>query len=218
MARSRRRSSTSTPRPFQPALRGAFVDADASGPGASGFGDPIVVPALLTRAYHGRVDLPAVLREAGVPARLTPVLGPSAPDEAPDPRLLSALVRRLSEVDIPFDGIALLAAGTSNPEARSTVESVAASLSDVFGCACRVGYASGGGSTSAEAVTAVAATGARRVIAGAYFLAPGRLYDAASASAAQAGVVGVAAPLGVAPELVELVVARADDRCAVVAA
>jgi hypothetical protein len=42
----------------------------------------------------------------------------------------------------------------------------------------------------------------------AYFLAPGRLYDVAVASARSAGAVVVAPPLGDAPELVTLITAR----------
>ena len=60
---------------------------------------PIVVPALLTSAYHGRIDLPAVLAAAGRPTRLAPVLGVASPTETPDPLLVNALRRRLSEVD-----------------------------------------------------------------------------------------------------------------------
>jgi sirohydrochlorin ferrochelatase len=45
----------------------------------------------------------------------------------------------------------------------------------------------------------------------AYFLAPGRLYDAAVESARSAGVVTVAAPLGDAPELVRLIGSRVDE-------
>jgi sirohydrochlorin ferrochelatase len=169
---------------------------------------PAVVPALLTHAYHGRVDLPQVLAASGVTARLAPVLGPAAPDEPPDPLLLAALRRRLSELDHPFDGVALLAAGTREEAARSTVEAVASALSVVLGLPCVVGYAAGS-PTGADAVVAVRAQGARRILASSYFLAPGRLHGAVAASARAAGVSGVAAPLGAAAELVGLITARA---------
>jgi sirohydrochlorin ferrochelatase len=170
---------------------------------------PVVVPALLTRAYHGRVDLPAVLASAEVTTRLTPVLGPACRDEAPDPLLVAGLRRRLSELEAPVEGLVLLAAGTSHPAGRSTVETVAAELGRQLNVACVVGYASASSPTGAEAVAAVRATGARRIAAAAYFLAPGRLYSAAAASARSAGALGVAAPLGAADELVRLIVARA---------
>jgi sirohydrochlorin ferrochelatase len=166
---------------------------------------PVVVPMLLTSAYHRRVDLPAVLAAAAVPSRLAPVLGPSSPGEAPDPLLLAALRRRLSELDTAADGLVLIAAGTSHAPARSTVDAVAAALD----LPCVVGYASASGPTAGEAVDAIRATGARRILAASYFLAPGRLYEAAAASARAAGVLGVAAPIGAADELVRLILDRA---------
>jgi sirohydrochlorin ferrochelatase len=170
---------------------------------------PIVVPMLLTSAYHGRVDLPAVLSEAG-PSRLAPVLGPAGPGEAPDPLLVAALRRRLSELDTgpePADGLVLIAAGTSHAPARSTVDAVAAELDHP----CVVGYASASGPTAGEAVEAVRAMGARRILVASYFLAVGRLYEAAAASAMADGASGVAEPLEDAEELVRLIVARAQS-------
>ncbi len=162
----------------------------------------VVVPALLTNAYHGRVDLPGVLATAPVPARLAPVLGP-------DPSLVDALQRRLSELDATPDGVVLVAAGTSDAGARSTVDGMAACLGRRLGVSCAVGYASAAGPTAGDAVLSLRAAGCRTVLAASYFLAPGLLYSAASRSALRAGAAGVAAPLGTADELVRLVVARA---------
>jgi sirohydrochlorin ferrochelatase len=176
---------------------------------------PVVVPALLTSAYHGRVDVPEVLAATGVPVRQTAVLGPAEAGQAPDPLLVEALCRRLSELNIRYDsnvgydGLVLLAAGTSHAGARSTVESVASALSAALCVPCVVGYASASSPSGGEAVAAVRALGAQRVAGASYFLAPGRLYDAAAASATSAGAVGVAAPLGSTEELVRLVLARA---------
>ncbi len=175
---------------------------------------PVVVPALLTSAYHGRIDLPEVLRATGVPTRVTPVIGPSRPEDAPDRRLLAALRRRVSELDTPFDGLVLLAAGTSDERARSTVDGVAAAISVELNVACEVGYASASSRTGADAVAALRAAGSRRIVAASYFLAPGRLHDAAADSARSAGASDVAAPLGAAQELVDLVLARATRPCA----
>lgn len=168
---------------------------------------PIVVPALLTCAYHGRVDLPAVLASTDVDLQLTPVLGPAAPGEQPHPLLLAALRRRLDECDVDHDGLVLIAAGTSYAPARSAVELVARMLAGDLPVA--VGYASGSGPRAADAVAAVRAAGATRVAVASYFLAPGLLYDAAVASAYAGGAVAVAAPLGPAPEITALVLERA---------
>jgi sirohydrochlorin ferrochelatase len=170
---------------------------------------PIVVPALLTHAYHSRADLPAVLASAGTPTRLADVLGPADAGVGPDPLLVGALCRRLSELDTSFDALVLLAAGTSHGPARSTVEAVAAELGQLLNVACRVGYASASAPTGGQAVAKLRAAGARRVVAASYFLAPGRLYSAAAASALASDARHVAAPLGTADELVRLIVARA---------
>jgi sirohydrochlorin ferrochelatase len=184
----------------------AFLDFDEPSIGdavvaVAGGLAPIVVPALLTHAYHGRVDLPAVLAAVAVPTRLAAVLGP-------DPLLVAALRRRLSELDGHADGLVLLAAGTSDAAARSTVDAMAAELAGECRVPCSVGYASASGPTAAQAVASVQALGARRILAASYFLAPGRLYEAASAAAIGAGARAVASPMGDADELVRLVVAR----------
>jgi sirohydrochlorin ferrochelatase len=188
---------------------GGTAGSACTGPTAGSAGAPVVVPALLTRAYHGRVDLPEVLGSVPMRTRLAAVLGPAAPDEPVDPLLVSALLRRVSEVEGGLDGLALLAAGTSHPAARSTVEHVAAALAGALDVPCAVGYASASTPDPAGAVQRLRSLGCRRVVGAAYFLAPGRLYDAAVAGAVSAGALAVAAPLGAAPELVELVLARA---------
>jgi sirohydrochlorin ferrochelatase len=88
------------------------------------------------------------------------------------------------------------------------VESVAAALGECLNVACRVGYASASGPTAADAVEELRRLGATRILVASYFLAAGRLYDAAAGSATGAGAMAVAAPLGAAPELVEMVLDR----------
>ncbi|MFC7527777.1 sirohydrochlorin chelatase [Actinoplanes sp. GCM10030250] len=182
----------------------------------------VLVPLLLTAAYHGRVDLPAVVREAAevLPIRVTAseVLGPISP------LLLAALCRRLpglsprlagspsgSSDGACLDGVVLASAGTRNAVARATVADAAAALGRRLGVPSAVAYASGSGPTAGEAVAALRAAGARRVGMAAYFLAPGLLYDVAVRSALEEGAVAVAEPLGDAPELVRLVAARAES-------
>jgi sirohydrochlorin ferrochelatase len=194
----------------------AFLDFDAptvAGALATMTGGPrpIVVPALLTKAYHGRVDLPGLLSGVATPTILSAVLGPAEPGESAHPLLVRALLRRLSELDTPFDAVALIAAGTTDAGARSTVEGVAREMAARLDVECVVGYASASLPTAGEAVGRLRSAGARRIVAASYFLAAGRLYDAAAASARQAGVLGVAEPLGTLSELVELVAARAEQ-------
>ncbi|MEV0898740.1 CbiX/SirB N-terminal domain-containing protein [Actinoplanes sp. NPDC049802] len=164
-----------------------------------------LVPLLLTSAYHGRVDLPAVIREAAplpLTVAATDVLGPASP------LLLAALERRLPKIGL--DGVVLAAAGTRDAAARETVAAAATALGRRLGLPSAVSYASGPGGRSDEAVARLWAAGARRIGVAAYFLAPGLLYDTAVRAAVEAGAVTAAEPLGDAPELVRLIGARAE--------
>jgi sirohydrochlorin ferrochelatase len=170
-----------------------------------GHGQAVLVPLLLTSAYHGRVDVPAVVtaaREAGlrIDVAVSDVLGPASG------LLIDALIRRLPTTD--FDAVVLAAAGTRNAAARATVEAAAEALGARLGVPSAVAYASAAAPMPGSAVAALRAQGAERVGVAAYFLAPGLLYDTAVESALAAGAVVVAPPLGDAPELVRLVAAR----------
>ncbi|SCL39616.1 Sirohydrochlorin ferrochelatase [Micromonospora rhizosphaerae] len=173
----------------------------------------VLVPLLLTAAYHRRVDIPAAVAAAREPGpamdvRVTDVLGPA--DAAVDAALLAALRRRLAEADPGrFDALVLAAAGTRDPHARGSVGRVAAALGGELGVPCRVSYASAAPPSTGAAVTRLRAAGARRVAVAAYFLAPGRFHDAVVAAARAAGAVAVAGPLTDAPELADLVLRRA---------
>jgi sirohydrochlorin ferrochelatase len=189
--------------PKPPQVLGALQDA--------GHAAATVVPLLLTSAYHGRVDIPAVLdraRAEGLRAEVsvTDVLGPV--DGRVHPALLGGLRRRLGELAVPYDGVVLAAAGTRDEAARVSVGQVAEALGAELGVACVPAYASAAGPTGAEAVRQLRRGGARRVAVAAYFLAPGRLYETVTGSAREAGVVGVAAPLGDAPEIARLILDR----------
>jgi sirohydrochlorin ferrochelatase len=172
----------------------------------------VLVPLLLTSAYHGRVDVPAVVtaaREAGlrIDIDVADVLGPVA-GRRPPGALVDGLVRRLPAVDL--DAVVLAAAGTRDAAARATVADVATALGSRLDVPAAVGYASAAAPTPAEAVSGLRSAGASRVGVAAYFLAPGLLYDVAVESARGAGAIAVAAPLGDAPELIRLIASRVD--------
>ena len=193
------------------------LDVLAALPGRSA----VVVPLLLTKAYHGRVDLPAVVSAAAelpVSVTLADVLGPAASFPAPrfPSLLIDGLVRRLPAG--PLDAVVLAAAGTRNAAARATVGWAADALSARLSLPCAVAYASAAPPLPGVAVDLLRASGAHRVGVSAYFLAPGRLYDLAARSALDAGAVAVAEPLTDAPELARLVAARVDESLATVRA
>lgn len=201
-------------------VRASFLDHTLPRPGQvlaalneAGHHRVTVVPLLLTAAYHTRVDIPAVLAEARaggirLEVSLADPLGPV--DGAVDPWLVSGLLRRLREAGREFDAVVLAAAGTRDAAARATVVEAADALGEALGVPARVGYASAAPPTAGAAVAQLRAAGARRVAVAAYFLAPGRLYDVAARSALDAGAVGVAAPLGGAWDLAQLVLTRVD--------
>ncbi|MGC4853884.1 sirohydrochlorin chelatase [Micromonospora sp. DT4] len=181
----------------------------------AGHRSAVVVPLLLTAAYHRRVDIPAAVAAATaagstLTVRVTDVLGPA--DGTVAPALLAGLRRRLSEVTPGrFDALVLAAAGTRDARARGSVGRVADALGAEFGAPCRVSYASAAPPATGVAVARLRAAGARRVAVSAYFLAPGLFHDAVIESARAAGAVAVAAPLTDAPELAELVLHRVDE-------
>lgn len=202
-------------------VRASYLDHTLPRPGqvlsaleAAGHDRVTLVPLLLTSAYHGRVDIPDVLRAARaaglrVPVAVADVLGPRAGGPVDD-SLLAGLRRRLAAAGSGFDAVVLAAAGTRDAAARQTVARAAGALGESLGVPASVAYASAAAPTGAEAVSELRAAGAERIGVAAYFLAPGLLYDTVTRSALGAGAVAAAQPLEGTPELARLVLARAD--------
>jgi len=207
-------------------VRAAYLDftAPALGAALDGRNGPtIVVPLLLTPAYHARVDVPTVVAAAGdrgASVTTARVLGPADDDDPGLDLLVRALVRRLAQAASAhgrspgerdrWDGIVLGAAGSRDERALRTVDRVARALGKILDLPCRPGYASGAGEPVDVAIARFAAAGADRIAYAAMFLAAGRLADRAAAAASTAGAAVVARPLVDAPELAELVGIRID--------
>ncbi|MEZ0163025.1 sirohydrochlorin chelatase [Streptomyces griseorubens] len=182
--------------------------ADAVGAAVSAGADRVVVvPLLLSRAYHATTDLPAALAEGwGVPVHTTDVLGGP-------PLLVAALDRRLSEAGAGSSGrdstgVGVAATGSRDAGARASVAAVARALRRAGRPDVLSAYVTGPGRRPGDAVRELRARGARRVAVAPYVLAPGLLPERIAAEAAEAGADVLAAPLGAAPELVRLVVER----------
>lgn len=214
--------------------RAAYLDhtapsvADVLGTHAARGDRPVVLPLLLTAAYHSKIDLPGVLDRvhAGHPGfayRYGDPLGPH-------PALLTALERRLADAGIvrpdPDTAVVLTAAGSSDPAANATVEGLAAHWA---ADARQRGpgwhsvvpaYASAAAPDTGRAVAGRRAAGARRTVVACYFLAPGLFADRVRDAAHTAGAHAVSPVLGACPELVDVVLARYDaarrlgERCA----
>ena len=169
----------------------------------------VVVPLLLGAAYHSDVDIPAAI--AGSPAVQADVLGP-------DPVLLRALERRLAEAGVAAGdagtAVVLAAAGSSGAESIIAVRSLAAAWGDRGWWAVEPAFAAAASPTVADAVAGLRRRGAPRVAVASYLLSPGLFADAL----ARAGADVVSAPLGAAPEVAALVLARYDAAAARVAA
>lgn len=178
-----------------------------------GVREAVALPLLLTRAFHAKTDIPAVLREAtaDLPAlrlRTADVLGPS-------PLLTAALERRLRQAglratDRPVTGVVLASAGSTDPEASAVLASVAREWRRTGWCAVRPAFASARLPRTEDAVRELRALGARRVAVAPYVIAPGLLPDRIACGAREAGADLLAPVLGAAPEVVRLLLARYD--------
>ena len=171
-------------------------------------GEPAVaVPLLLTAAFHTDVDLPRKLAAAPVPVEQADALGP-------DPLLLRALDRRLAEAGIQAGdrdtAVVLAAAGSSDRRAVESVAALARSWAADGWWDVAPAYASAATPSPGDAVAALRRRGAPRVAVATYLLSPGTFAD----TLLDAGADVVSAPLGDAPEVAAVVLARYDDACA----
>lgn len=159
-------------------VREAFVDVQAPRVDTvvdSLEGMAVIVPLLLTPGFHVRVDIQRAADRPWVAASDT--LGP-------DPRLVEVLQRRLAAAGANRDDVIVLgAAGSTDPRARQSVETVAEMLGAVRDMPIHVGYVGGTGAPVNDVVKAVARTG-RRVVVASYLMAPGYFWDRLQVSGA----------------------------------
>jgi sirohydrochlorin ferrochelatase len=177
----------------------------------AGHDEIVVVPLLLTDAYHAKVDVPGAIADAaarheGLQIRATSILGLEASFlDVLDLRLRDAL--RASRVR-ELDALVLAAAGSSDPLANQAV----ARLARVWGARHKLpvtaAFASAAPPATGEAVRSFRAQGRRHIAVASLFLAPGFLPDRAAELAIEAGAVAVSDPLGAHPELARTILAR----------
>ncbi|MUL43482.1 sirohydrochlorin chelatase [Streptomonospora sp. PA3] len=180
---------------------------------AEGAGEAVVLPALLTAAYHSKVDLPAVLdrvRESRpwLDVHYGATLGPH-------PLLLDAVERRLAQTPGAHGAgtsLVLASAGSSHADANAVIARTAAEL-ERRGPWERVvpAFASAASPTPGEAVAGLYARGAARVAVAGYLLAPGYFADRVAEQSFAEGAVAVSPALGDAPEVAEVVLHRYDE-------
>jgi sirohydrochlorin ferrochelatase len=205
-------------------VRGAFLDHCAPSPRQvlSGIAESdsacVVVPLLLTAAYHSKTDIPAHIAAAasalpGLDVRYADTLGP-------DRLLLAALERRLADAGITVGdrdrgsaartSVVLAAAGSSDPMANATIAALAAQWQAARGWRAVVpAYASAAGPRPDAAVAALrAAEPDTPVVVATYLLAPGYFADKIRADALGAGASAVSPALGAVPEVADVILDR----------
>ncbi|TDB92328.1 sirohydrochlorin chelatase [Actinomadura sp. 7K534] len=174
--------------------------------------DTVVLPLLLTAAYHSKTDIPGVLnrvrgRHPRLRLRTAGTLGPH-------PLLMDALERRLAEAEVepgdPDTAVVLVSAGSSDASANATIARLAREWRPRGWWDVVPAYASAAAPGPAEAVTALLDAGAPRVAVASYFLAPGYFADKVRNAALAAGAAAVSPVLGAAPEVAHLIVRRYD--------
>lgn len=178
---------------------------------AKGHTEIVVVPLLLSSAYHARVDVPQVVQAAaarhqGIGVRVADVLGT-------DPSLLTVLDERLRESlrssrVRELDALVLAAAGSSDTRANAMVARLARIWGARHHLPTSVAFASTAPPSTGEAVRDFRREGRRHVAVGSLFIAPGMLPDRARELAVEAGAVAVSAPLGAHAEVARLILAR----------
>nr|MCW2727919.1 cobalamin biosynthesis protein CbiX [Aeromicrobium sp.] len=178
---------------------------------AEGHQEIVVVPLLLSEAYHANVDVPqvvaaAVRRHDGIKVHATKVLGiESAFFHVLDKRLREALSKnRVRELD----ALVLAGAGSSDPIANAAISRAARAWGAHHKLPTIAAFASSVPPAAGEAVRQHRADGRRHIAVGQLFLAQGVLPDRVAELAYEAGAVAVAEPLGVDVEVARVILAR----------
>jgi len=176
-----------------------------------GHDEIVVVPLLLTEAYHAKVDVPRAVaattaRHDGLSIRTTEVLGLGT-------QLLDVLDLRMREAlkasrVRELDALVVAAAGSSDAMANQAVARLARLWGTRHKLPVTAAFASAAPPATGEAVRAFRAEGRRHIAVGSLFLAPGFLPDRARELALEAGAVAVSEPLGAHSELARTVLAR----------
>ncbi|MFI0407590.1 sirohydrochlorin chelatase [Actinomadura sp. 3N508] len=176
-------------------------------------GAAVVLPLLLTAAYHSKTDIPGVLnRVRGLHPRLRIR---TAGTLGPHPLLVAALERRLADAGVvagdPDTAVVLVSAGSSDASANATIARLAREWRTRGWHDVVPAYASAARPTPAEAVAGLLDAGAPRVAVASYFLAPGYFADKVRAESLAAGAAAVSPVLGAAPEVADLIVRRYNE-------
>jgi sirohydrochlorin ferrochelatase len=196
-------------------VRTAYLDhaPPTLGMALSGLAEAVVLPLLLTEAYHSRVDIPGALAEAAARRPLLRVHRGAT--LGPHPLLVTALERRLAEAGVeagdPGTAVVLVSAGSSDRRANATVARIAREWTGRGWWSVTPAYASAAEPTPEQEVRRLVEAGAPRVVVAPYLLAPGYFADKIRATTLAAGAEVVADVLGAAPELATVLLERYEQ-------
>jgi sirohydrochlorin ferrochelatase len=178
---------------------------------AEGVEEVVVLPLLLSTAFHARTDIPAVIDES---RSRFPDLQIIASDVLGyDDTLLDVLDRRMrAELKDgrvrELDALVLACAGSSDAQANAAVTRLARLWGQRHKLPVTAAFTTAATPSPAEAVLQWRLEGRRHVAVGSFFLAPGVLPDRAEEMSRKAGAVAVSRPLGVSAEVARLVLLR----------
>jgi sirohydrochlorin ferrochelatase len=178
---------------------------------SEGVEEVVILPLLLSTAFHAKVDVPAVVDEA---RSRFPELRIIASDVLGyDDTLLDVLDRRMrAELKDgrvrELDALVLACAGSSDTQANAAVARLARLWGQRHKLPVVAAFTTAASPSPAEAVLQWRLEGRRHVAVGSFFLAPGLLPDRAEQSARKAGAVAVSRPLGVSAEIARLALLR----------
>jgi sirohydrochlorin ferrochelatase len=176
--------------------------------------EAVVLPLLLTGAYHSDTDLPAMLE--AVSRRLPRLCISYGKPLGPNLLLLRALDRRLAEAGMPVSpasaadtAVVLAAAGSSRTSPSAEVARLAAAWRSTRGWRQAIpAYASAASPTPGQAVADLLCVGTPRVVVATYLMAPGVFADQIRDQSLAAGAHAVSPPLGATPEVADVVIER----------
>jgi len=178
---------------------------------ARGVREVVLVPLLLSDAFHAQVEVPSVVAavSAAHPELRVTASRPIGPEAALltviDRRLRDALrARRIGELD----GLVFAAAGSTDVRSNAIVARRARQWATHHRLPCVTAFAIASGPTTAEAVRTLRSQGRRHVAVGSWFLAPGALFTRQAELAYEAGAVAVSEPMGAEPEIADVALVR----------
>jgi len=178
----------------------------------------VVVPALLSRAFHASHDVPVAIADAGITVPVA-VADPLGPDAGLFTIIYAHLMDDPPRVDLAGATtewtIVVASAGASDERSRAQfIEAVNDWAPGLSGVEAVPAFIAGGDPDVVEATRRLRAEG-RSVVLAPFLLADGALYQRARAQATANGTVEVLPPLGAADAVVAILVAR-RDACATV--